>query len=180
MQQTDGVAVLATHLAQTDRRTLSQAWYSALHLAADAPRTRTPAPRAVPPAPDRGAARTTAASESTRPADGAPPRPPRGAIAVRADARRALADVPERRAAKTAFARTLERGIARRAACGQTASFVVRGANGRVQLVVRTGAGPTRVVAICAPPMRERVERALAHARFTLAGFDLPVGAEAA
>ena len=33
MQQTTRVAVLATQLAQTDRRALSQAWYSALHLA---------------------------------------------------------------------------------------------------------------------------------------------------
>ncbi|MEA2720100.1 MAG: hypothetical protein QOJ39_1964, partial [Candidatus Eremiobacteraeota bacterium] len=37
MQQTNGVAVLATHLAHTDRRALSQAWYSALHLADHAP-----------------------------------------------------------------------------------------------------------------------------------------------
>ena len=30
---TDGVAVIATQVAQTDRRALSEAWYSALHLA---------------------------------------------------------------------------------------------------------------------------------------------------
>ena len=42
MQQTTSVAVLATHLAQTDHRALSQAWYSALHLADHAP----PPPRA--------------------------------------------------------------------------------------------------------------------------------------
>jgi hypothetical protein len=38
---------------------------------------------------------------------------------------------------------------------------------------VRTGEGGTRVVAVCSPPLRERVERALAQARFALAGRGL-------
>jgi hypothetical protein len=35
---------------------------------------------------------------------------------------------------------------------------------------VRSDGARTRVVAVCAPPLRERVERALAQARFALAG----------
>ncbi len=48
-------------------------------------------------------------------------------------------------------------------------SLVVRTAGGRVQLLVRSERGRTHVVALCAPALRERVERALAHARFALA-----------
>ena len=35
----ESVTVIATHVAQTDRRALSEAWYSALHLARDAARS---------------------------------------------------------------------------------------------------------------------------------------------
>ncbi len=38
MQHTDRIDVLTTQLAETDRRALSQAWYSALHLAERPPR----------------------------------------------------------------------------------------------------------------------------------------------
>ena len=57
-------------------------------------------------------------------------------------------------------------------------SFTVPAAGGRVQLVVRCDGTRTRVVAVCAPALRERVERALAQARFALAGCG--VRAEAA
>jgi hypothetical protein len=86
-----------------------------------------------------------------------------------------IAVPPDRRAAKTAFASRIERGGHRaspgaRAAGAGTASFAVRAANGRVHLVVRTAGGATRVVAVCVPALRERVERALAQARFALNG----------
>ena len=56
-----GVAVIAMRVAQTDRRALSEAWYSALHFArTDAPLR--PAPARVPAAsPAVGAVRATAA-----------------------------------------------------------------------------------------------------------------------
>ena len=60
MQHTTGVAVVATQLADTDRRALSQAWYSALHLA-DQPPAAGNAPRVAvprtPPSPRSGCAR---------------------------------------------------------------------------------------------------------------------------
>ncbi|HTD37923.1 MAG TPA: hypothetical protein VK669_10445 [Candidatus Limnocylindrales bacterium] len=175
MQQTTGVALVATHLPYTDRRALSQAWYSALHLAGrDAPGARArsspvhgflraPLARAVRrgdvPARDTGTGRNAFRGRT---------------VAAPIVARRDGGAGPlERRCAKSELARTIERGIARRAPCAQTASFVVRAANGRVHLVVRTGGGGTRVVAVCAPPLRERVERALAQARFALAGCGL-------
>jgi hypothetical protein len=173
--------VLATHFAHTDRRALSQAWYSALHLAAGTPRPRTPAtpatrsaPVVVPRAPrgesGRGTFSTTSAVR-TGARDGATSRGVRGASAGAATSScEAVTALAERRLPKSALARHIERGIVRRSPVPETASFVVRAANGRVHLVVRCGESGTRVVAVCAPPLRERVERALAQARFALAG----------
>jgi hypothetical protein len=49
------------------------------------------------------------------------------------------------------------------------ATLSVKIGDGRVALLVRTDGGTTRIVALCAPQLRERVDRALAHARFSLA-----------
>ena len=173
MQQTTGVAVLATHLAANDRRALSQAWYSALHLAE----------RTARPAPGRNA---SSALATARGAD-ALPRGARESPSVAAAGERrarvaqraaqprrdASACDAERRAPKTELAGRIERALARRLPGGAPASFAVRTAGGRIHLVVRCDGARTRVVAVCAPPLRERVERAVAHARFALAGCGL-------
>lgn len=166
MQHTTGVAVVATQLADTDRRALSQAWYSALHLADHPPA----APRArvssgTPSARPRSA-RDPNGVPQRRAADG-------GVLAQRA-ARAAGAPGGstagvERRTPKSELARRIERGLTRRPPQA-AASFAVRGADGRVQLMVRADGALTRIVAVCALPLRERVERALAQARFALAG----------
>ncbi len=49
------------------------------------------------------------------------------------------------------------------------ASLALKVGDGRVQLLVRSDGAATRVVALCPPHLRERVDRALAHARFALA-----------
>ncbi|HWT06436.1 MAG TPA: hypothetical protein VN224_11810 [Xanthomonadales bacterium] len=170
MQHTTGVAVVATQLAETDRRALSQAWYSALHLAdrppsaAHAPLARVPC--ASPPSGSRFArgpndvpdCRSTDAG--TRARDGA------RSASSRCDGSAGI----ERRGAKTELARRIEQRLTRRLPRGVASSFAVRGADGRVHLVVRSDGALTRIVAVCAPPLRERVERALAQARFALAG----------
>jgi hypothetical protein len=170
MQHTTAVAVVATQLAGTDRRTLSQAWYSALHLA-----ERAPAGRHAPLAP--AAATTSHGPRVARPNHQLPLRANAGAVATaaprNAPARYAGDSAPcacERRAPRTELARRIERGLTRRPPHAAAASFAVRGPGGRVHLVVRTDGARTRVVAVCAPPLRERVERALAQARFALAG----------
>jgi hypothetical protein len=169
MQHTTGVAVVATQLADTDRRALSQAWYSALHLADHPPIGRharnTPALTAAALPGSRFARNPHGASER-RAADGAA----RARDAVRDAGSRCDGGAAERRIPKTELARRIERGLARRAPRGPAASFAVRGADGRVHLIVRSDGARTRVVAVCAPPLRERVERALAQARFVLAG----------
>jgi hypothetical protein len=169
MQQTTGVAVLATHLAHTDRRALSQAWYSALHLAESTPLRRraplaspTPSPGAPP-----GAARATGAAPAT-PAPRAA-RPAHAAVAPRDGKPGAACGALERRA-PSELARRIERALTHRSPHEKAASFTVSAADGRVHLMVRSDGVRTRVVAVCAPPLRERVERALAQVRFALAG----------
>ena len=171
MQHTTGVAVVATHLAHTDRRALSQAWYSALHLADRPPAARQRAARAARRARRRRGPRCARDPRRRAAAPcGGRRALARAARARDASARRDGAARAERRAPKTELARRIERGLTRRAAARRGGSFAVRGADGRVQLIVRSDGARTRVVAVCAPPLRERVERALAHARFALAG----------
>lgn len=168
MQQTTGVAILATHLAITDRRALSQAWYSALRLAEHAPAVAVPRARVAVEAPQPAAARAVPVARATAGRGAVAPgaAPPRRATSGRSDGPAAFA--PERRAPQTELARRIERGLARHVR-GAPASFAVSVAGGRVQLLVRSDGARTRVVAVCAPKVRERVDRALAHARFSLA-----------
>jgi hypothetical protein len=158
---TDGVAVIATQLAQTDRRALSQAWYSALHLV-----QRTPLPRR-PPAPMPSAAHGPSRVTPV-------PRAPviatlRGTtpIGTRCSTSAAL---PERRRPVTATTRRIEAAIARLSVVAQpTVAQTIELGDGRVRLLVRKRGATTRIVAVCAPRLRESVERALARARFSLA-----------
>jgi hypothetical protein len=170
-----GVAVIATQVARTDRRALSEAWYSALHLAHAANPARPAARRA--PAGDVPPARGT---RTGAPADAAPGR------AATAPALRASRDaasgscgtIGERRRPVCETARSIERAVStlRMRVSGDTAQ-TVEVAGGRVRLLVRSERGTTRIVALCSDPLREPVERALARARFTLAGAGHDVGA---
>jgi hypothetical protein len=160
------LTVVATQLALTDRRALSEAWYSALRLAAPA-RAGSAALRGPFPAARRALGRfigtqTQASVVAVR----------SGAVTI---ARTRLpqsvrpADVLERRAPPSDLARRIERALARRARHALPVSFAVRAAEGRVHLLVRADGTATRIVAVCAAPLRARVERALAQARFALA-----------
>ncbi len=168
MQQIIGVAVVATQLADTDRRALSQAWYSALHLAERPPAGR-PDSLPAPPLTSNGprcARGPNEASQRRSTDSGGHARD----AARTASSRCGGSIAAERRIPKTELARRIEHRLTRRSPSGAAASFAVRGAGGRVHLVVRSDGALTRVVAVCAPPLRERVERALAQARFVLAG----------
>src|ERR1700736_1039320 len=167
MPHTTGVAVVATQLAETDRRALSQAWYSALHVAEHMPSARPPAP-APPRTACRGAGGTRGAFGAVQhgsAGDTRGARAARDATPRRPDESGAL----ERRATKSERARRVERRPAGRQERRPAPSFVVPGAGGRVQVVVRSDGGRTRILAVCAMPLREPVERALAHARVALA-----------
>ncbi len=163
---TRSVAVVATWLPTTDRRALSQAWFSALHgttVSAPPPAARCALPgreRSAPvarPVPEALAGAGTGANGATRSAGS-----------------RDLASgpvSPERRAPATDLTRRIERAIVRQSVIRPmgVAAIAVKAADGRIHLLVRTEAGSTRIIALCAPHLRERVDRALAAARFALA-----------
>lgn len=75
------------------------------------------------------------------------------------------------------FARTLARAVATIATRGQDGAHTVALGRGRVRVMVRTDAGVTRLVALCAERDREAVARALAATRFALATAGFAVAA---
>jgi hypothetical protein len=89
------------------------------------------------------------------------------------------AEVPiERRRPSTDIALRIERAVK---ALGVRrplpAAHTVDVGGGRVRLLVHNDGRSTRIVALCSPPLRDQVERALARARFTLAAGGFAVGA---
>jgi hypothetical protein len=171
---TGGVAVVTTTLAQTDRRALSQAWYSALHLAQAAqPRAATSA-HAVPVA-GSGPARSMEVRSASQPRA--------SADAARVSPRTAPRIQPpgvaaERREQPGVLGRRIAKVVARPAAgrdAARAATVCVRGA--RVHVIVRTLGSATRIVALCPAPLEARVARALAQARFALAAHGVRVEA---
>lgn len=161
--QPSAISVVATQLAQTDRRTLSQAWFDALHLAHEtAPlRSRVPSHESVThePAYASHEAHATPTLTAQRHAD--------MRVAVRSD-ERTLPIERERRSQRSELARRIERAIVRRTPA-PLASLAIRADAGRVHLLVRSEGGRTRIVALCLPAQRGAVEAALAQARFALA-----------
>jgi hypothetical protein len=168
----DGVAVIATQLAQTDRRALSEAWYSALHLAGGTLPAGARATRVWPTTPTTPAARAVSSRLGiAHPSAPAAPRAHR-----EADARATPAS--ERRRPVTETARRIERAVERLACVPATpAAHTIDVDGGRIRLLLHHDGRTTRVVALCSRPLREQVERALASARFALAGAGWAVGA---
>ena len=177
VQNTSGVAVVATHLAVADRRALSQAWYSALHLAERTPAAHANAVRAGRGAHPHEAVASSRFQGGAGARDGTPRAAsssssrttPRARHDESARARHDDAFARDRRAPKTVLARRIERALVRCVPPGSPCSVTVNAAGGRVRLLVRSDANGTRVVAVCGDALRERVERALAQARFALA-----------
>jgi pyruvate/2-oxoglutarate dehydrogenase complex dihydrolipoamide acyltransferase (E2) component len=161
--QTAGVTILSTELTHTDRRALSEAWYRTLHLAAPAPRG---AVAQLAGASERAAGRGRPASP-VLPAAAAPKGAPAVTVRLMRDPR--TPDERERRVAATPLARRLARAVAVGARRPRSSVCTIRDGGGRIVVLVRNDGTRTRVVAVCAPHLRERVERALAHARFALA-----------
>jgi hypothetical protein len=167
---TRSVAVVATRLPTIDRRALSQAWYSALHLA-QPPAAGSARPGTAPNVAQRPAAVSNVGPNLRSGAAGA-------SMAGARASRTACTPQPqpqlavERRSATGALARRIERAVVRHNAAAplRHAAIAIDAGNGRVRIYVRTDGATTRIVALCAPQLRERVDRALAQARFALAG----------
>lgn len=155
--------VLTAPLAEIDRRTLSQAWYSALRLA-NAP--------ASPPR--RGVARVVDSAPARAAAAAATPRAVRATVAnaraISTSRTREVCEVAcDRRSPRTDLARRIERIVARPLAATRGAFFALRGPYGRVQILLRSHGGRTHLVAVCSPDARDHVARALEQARYALA-----------
>jgi hypothetical protein len=168
------VSILTAPLAAIDRRTLSQAWYSALHYArADAPpvRSRSFVLRSVVPG------GSVAATRIERPAD------------ARFNVRRATgaaAKLPESRGGfgpavqssareRVHLAQRIERAFAGPNARPQRATFSLGRGNARVHVILQTNGEQAMLVALCSPELHAVVRAALTQARRALAarGFGL-------
>lgn len=159
-----GLAVVSTPLPLVDRRSLSQAWYSALHLAPHAREAvhvatlhnKTPELRVVSRNAPVGHVAATAV-----------PRPE--IDRARAGGGR-VPTLAERRSAPPPLARKVVRALERRIPAEHPAGVALRTESGRIQILVRRDAGRLRLIALCSEDVRENVARAIAHASYALAG----------
>jgi hypothetical protein len=169
--------IISAPIAALDRRALSQAWYSALHLASGA--YHDASPEATQALPSRARARAAApamdASRATKARVATPAKPPSQAPAP-------VVAHGDRRAARSPLARKLERAFLHPAQQVRRASFSVDSSGARVHVVLQSCGSGFRLVAVCSPHVRGRVARALEEVRYALAsrGIGLHAQIEAA
>ena|SRR5579871_1127985 len=158
------VSILAAPLGAIDRRALSQAWYSALHLAAPARQVagtgiaqrRSP----IPPLPyDTQTAPGAAVANADR----------RSRRRLRLVGRTYRGEAPAlRQSPQTRLAARIERAFGA-ASSPKRATFSFGPRNARVHVVLQTTPTRTTLVALCRPELRGSVGEALAQARSALA-----------
>jgi hypothetical protein len=155
------ISVIATRLPFTDRRALSEAWFSALHLASDGP----PSAKAV----DRRGVPQDASGTMVRNAksSGSPAYPsiPQGPVRSRhADVNEAVRSPDASLRASSGRARG-EAAFARARSYESFRTSLTFGVDGeRVALVLRREGATLHVVAVCRAAVADIVRRALASA----------------
>jgi hypothetical protein len=174
MTQQLGFSILSAPLAAIDRRTLSQAWYSALHLAREAQhqppatsvRNESPAQAQVTPraAASRECARTAKVADATR--------------AGRPGSKSTSTATPERRAERSSLARRIERIFLHPIARPKRATFTIDGTAARVHVALQTTPAGVRIIAVCPASIQSRVARALDEARYALAARGIALHAD--
>jgi hypothetical protein len=169
MTQQLEVSILAAPLAAIDRRALSQAWYSALHLA----RQDRPAVAAR-----ECGRRTVARFGEPKPGDEANFFRPRAAeTRVQHSAQaKPLQVTAQSSAARLSINRgtvplsqRIERRFAHSTSQVKRATFSMGRGTARVHVILQTNGNVATLVALCRPQMRGVVARALAQARMALA-----------
>lgn len=164
------VSILAAPLGAIDRRALSQAWYSALRFAPQAP------PMQSQSSFDRG--RIQAYGGALRGVSPEPSRAPNpGAFRPHAIKLKRAANACGRESAAGArnnacrarLAERIERAFGSPATNLKRATFSLGAGNARVHVVMQTVGAQTTLLAICRPELRDVVARALAQARAALA-----------
>jgi hypothetical protein len=161
------VSVVAAPLAAIDPRVLSQAWYSALHVARTAPNR--PMPAQANRAPSANVLRPSLAAsvrDVRRNGVVASPRPRGVAQSVGSN------DVRNDRT-PSRMARRIERALTRPQRPPCRAAFVVGDGRARALIVLQSRGHKTFLVAMCAPEQRETMVRALAQVRASLAARGL-------
>jgi hypothetical protein len=160
------VSILAAPVAAMDRRALSQAWYSALHVAQNVPQQPQFAVRPSHCAVVQGtmSSRERRSQFDHRAAGSVPP--------ARQDGARTSRDVtPELSPAqrtRSALSRRIELRFASTAQPVARATFSLGRGSERVHIIMQSNGCTARLVAICRPQLREIVARALAEARLAL------------
>jgi len=165
-------AVLSAPIAACDRRALSQAWYSALHMHRDARSALAGGPSQVLEQ------RTTRPARPLRLPAAQGVALPRARAVKTATVRAVTLPCPDRRMARTKLARAIETVFLASPAAPRQAAFSVGTGKGRVQILLRKMAGSTQIVALCSEAARETVARALAQVRYTLALRGIAVDAD--
>lgn len=164
-----GFSVLSAPLASLDRRALSQAWYSALHFASS--QARETFVKLDPAAMERTAAKSGPANEA--PAQ----RNVRAALVPRSAAPpRSGAIENDRRLVRSPLARKIERAFLHPNRRLQRATFSIGTDASRVHVSLQQSGNGLRLVAVCAPPHRTEVARALEQARYALATRGIALG----
>ncbi|HEY5425496.1 MAG TPA: hypothetical protein VIJ77_03005 [Candidatus Tumulicola sp.] len=167
MTQQLRASILSAPLAAIDRRALSQAWYSALHLArretAPAPPSNRAAKPAIAPA---GPIQTGGVAGRQFTAAAAPA--PLHAVSTRARNAGAHGGA-DRRAPRSPLARKIERTFFGPRAGVERSTFSIGEDAARVHVMLQNRGERLRLVAICAPAHKAAVARALAQVRFALA-----------
>lgn len=162
-------SVLTAPVASLDRRTLSQAWYSALYGERQTPQQRT---ETAAPAKRRASSQCepmVAQSEMMHEADSPAP------VRTRVVASASRGGEVERRGPRSSLARKIERAFLHPKGAARKGSFTLEGEHGRVQIILRSQGLQLKLIAICAPKAKAQVAHALAQARYALAlrGIDL-------
>jgi hypothetical protein len=158
------VSVVAAPLAAIDPRALSQAWYSALHLARERT-TQTAQSRSTSREPQR----LGAAPAKTKVASREPHRAMQPCRARAGSAVRGVTSEPLAHRTRATFTRRIEFALARRSGPSACAAFVVVDGAKRALIVLQTRGATTHVVAICAPAHRQAIANALSQVRAALA-----------
>jgi hypothetical protein len=164
MTQQIGFSIVSAPLAAIDRRALSQAWYSALHLAKS---SHGPAPAPLHAVAPNNA--TVPLRVRNQPhaqlRNAAPYAPARRARHLP----RGFDSGVERRSPRSLLARRIERCFLDPARRVPRASFLLESNGTRVHVALAQLGGRMQLVAVCVPSARERVARALDEARYALA-----------
>ncbi len=161
--QNSPLAVIGAPVANADRRSLSEAWYSALHLQTTQEGGPAKGRHARKPS-----GRQFGAALRTEALDG------RGRITAASFKRTVQAriqQVPEceRTASRATLARKIERLVLGPQRRKHSATLTLDGDRGRVHIVIRVLSSGVRIIAVCAPKAREVVREALLQARYALA-----------